>query len=136
MTTGSRARYLIFALSVRKLTDALIEFVEEGRRSPDLNSRLRKVLASIEGTPGKTTSVKALRQRGSFGTYEGVLTLDDMESTDRKALATTLHSVITAKTEQEQKRSALQAIELFDILESRALYRYNHPAPRVRSVTA
>jgi len=136
MTTGTRARYLIFALSIRKLTDALIEFVEDGRRAPNLDSQLKEVLASVEVIPGKATSVKALRERGSFGTYEGVLTIDDMQSTDRKTLANKLHSVIAAKTLQEQKRNALQAIEFFDVLESRALYRYNHPAPRARSVTA
>ena len=136
MTTGSRARYLIFALSIRKLTDALIEFVEEGRRAPSLNSQLKEVLASVEVTPGKVSSVKALRQRGSFGSYEGVLTIDDMQSTDRETLASKLHSVITARTLQEQRKNALQAIEFFDMLESRALYRYNHPAPRARSITA
>jgi len=136
MTTGSRARYLIFALSIRKLTDALIEFVEEGRRAPNLNAQLKEVLASVKVT-GRTTSVKALRQRGkSFGSYEGVVTIDDMRSADRESLANKLRSVIAAKTPREQKKNALQAIEFFDVLESRALYRYNHPAPRVRSVTA
>lgn len=80
--------------------------------------------------------MKALRRRGFFGSYEGVLTINDMQSADRESLATKLRSVMTAKTQSEQRRNALQAIEFFDVLEGRALYRYNHPAPRARSVTA
>jgi hypothetical protein len=136
MTAGTRAKYLIFALTIRKLTDALINLVEEGKRAPNLDAQLKEVLASVKGT-GKPTSVKALRNRGSFGSYEGVVTLDEvMKSSDQQALVDMLNSVITTKSAQEQKKRALKVIEFFDALESRALYRYNHPVPRMRSITA
>ena len=133
MTSGSRARYLLFALAVRKLTDALIAFVEEGQISPGLKPQITEVLASIEGT-GKSTSVQALRQRGSFGSYEGTVTMADLTSFEKKDLIRKLNAVLTAKSEKEKKNGALQAIKVFDTIESKALHRYNHAAPRGRFV--
>jgi hypothetical protein len=77
MGAESRGKYLIFALRIRKLTDALIALVEEGRAMADLNESLKEVLASLEDA-GKPTSVQSLRQRGSFGHYENVITIDEV----------------------------------------------------------
>lgn len=136
MTAESRAKYLIFALTIRKLTDALIELVEEGKHAPELDKRLKEVLASLEST-GQRTSVKALRDRGSFGSYESVVTIDEvLKGVNKNELIQKLTSVIDAKNEQARRKNALEAIEFFDALESRALYRYNHPSPVQRFVAA
>ncbi len=136
LTTASRARYLLFALTVRKLTDALIELVEEGKHSADLDKRLNEVLASLEGA-GQRTSVKSIRDRGPFGRYENVVTIDEVVKVeDRAALMRMLKAVIAAHTENERRSSALKAIDFFDALENRALYRYNHPSPSRKFVAS
>lgn len=136
MGTESRGRYLIFALRIRKLTDALIALVEEGRATPDLDEPLKEVLASLEGA-GQPTSVQSLRQRGSFGHYENVVTMDEvMKAKDKTVLIQKLNNVIKSNTEEERRSSALDAISFFDALESRALYHYNHPSPTQRLAAA
>jgi hypothetical protein len=136
MGTESRGRYLLFALRIRKLTDALIALVEEGRATPDLDEPLKEVLASLEDA-GQPTSVQSLRQRGSFGHYENVVTIDEVvKAQDKAALIQKLSTVIKSNTEEERKSSALEAIGFFDALESRALYHYNHPSPTQRFVAS
>jgi hypothetical protein len=136
MGSESRARYLIFALRIRKLTDALIALVEEGKATPDLDKPLKEVLASLEGA-GQRTSVQSLRQRGSFGHYENVVTIDEVvKAQDKAALIDKLNIVINSDTEAERRSSALDAIGFFDALESRALYHYNHPSPTQRLVAS
>jgi hypothetical protein len=136
MGTESRGRYLIFALRIRKLTDALIALVEEGRIAPDLDERLKEVLASLENA-GQPTSVQSLRQRGSFGHYENVVTIDEVvKAQDKAALIQKLQTVIRSNTEEDRQNSALEAIGFFDALESRALYHYTHPSPTQRLVAS
>lgn len=136
MRAESRARYLIFALRIRKLTDALIALVEEGKETPDLDKRLKEVLASLESV-GERTSVKSLRERGSFGHYENVVTIDEVvRAQDKTMLIQKLNAVISAHTDRERRSSALNAISFFDALESRALYHYNHPSPTQRLVAS
>lgn len=134
MGTESRGRYLLFALRIRKLTDALIALVEEGTATLDLDAPLKEVLVSLEGT-GEPTSVQSLRERGPFGHYENVVTMDEVvKAQDKDILIQKLNSVMTSQTEEEKKTSALEAIGFFDALESRALYHYNHASPTQRLV--
>jgi hypothetical protein len=122
---------LVFALRIRKLTDSLIALVEEGQYPPDLNKGLRAVLASLAGS-GERTKVRSLRNRGSFGHYENALTISEVvKAQDKAALILKLKTVMSSKTRAERRASALQAIDFFDALEGRALYHYNHPAPRL-----
>jgi len=122
---------LVFALRIRKLTDSLIALVEEGQYPPDLNKGLRAVLASLAGS-GERTKVRSLRNRGPFGHYENALTISEVvKAQDKAALILKLKTVMSSKTRAERRASALQAIDFFDALEGRALYHYNHPAPRL-----
>ena len=122
---------MVFALRIRKLTDSLIALVEEGQYPPDLNKGLRAVLASLAGS-GERTKVRSLRNRGSFGHYENALTISEVvKAQDKAALILKLKTVMSSKTRAERRASALQAIDFFDALEGRALYHYNHPAPRL-----
>jgi hypothetical protein len=131
MGSESRSRYLVFALRIRKLTDSLIALVEGGQYPPDLKKGLRAVLASLAGS-GERTRVRSLKNRGSFGHYENALTIGEVvQAQDKAALIQKLRTVMTAETPGERRTSALQAIDFFDALESRALYHYNHPAPRL-----
>ena len=131
MGSESRSRYLVFALRIRKLTDSLIALVEEGRYPPDLNSGLNAVLASLAAS-GERTKVRSLRDRGSFGHYENALTISEVvKAQDKTELIQKLKGVMSSRTPAERRASALQAINFFDALEGRALYHYNHPAPRL-----
>jgi hypothetical protein len=131
MGSESRSRYLVFALRIRKLTDSLIALVEEGQYPPDLNKGLKAVLASLAGS-GERTKVRSLKDRGSFGHYENAVTIGEVvQAQDKAALIQKLKTVMSSKTPAERRASALQAISFFDALEGRALYHYNHPAPRL-----
>jgi hypothetical protein len=124
MGTSMRSgpKYLALALDVRKLTDSLIRLVEDGTDSAELYASIREVVASIEGA-GKKTSVKALRERGTFGHYPSVLALNEIITPDnREELIERLQGVISPQGAEEQKENALQAITFFDALERRALY--------------
>lgn len=134
MKTDPRSRHLAFALKIRKLTDALIELVEDGARSPGLDTSLREVLATLE-TGGGPTSVRLLKKRGPFAHYENVVTLREVvRPEERNVLINKLNSVIEANSAEETENSALEAIKFFDALESRALYHHNHPPAVKRAV--
>jgi ERCC4-type nuclease len=125
-----------FALKVRKLTDSLIVLVEQGKKTPQLNDSLTEVLASIQGA-GERTSVKSLRDRGAFGHYENVVTMNEVVSaTDKGDLIKKLQDVLSSETEQERNKSAVEAIQFFDALERRALYHYSHPPVRRRTAAS
>lgn len=49
MGTESRGRYLIFALRIRKLTDALIALVEEGKETPNLEEPIERGIGFHRG---------------------------------------------------------------------------------------
>lgn len=133
MRSDPRSRYLVFALKIRKLNDALIALVDEGQRSPELEALIKEVLVSLE-TAGGPTSVKSLKHRGPFAHYENVRTLREViQPIDREQLVAKLNSVISAQSQEEIESSALDAIKFFDALESRALYHHNHP-PVVKRV--
>jgi len=128
MTSESSSRYLTFALTVRKLTDALIVFVEEGTMPRGLEASLRKVLSSLENA-GERTSVKALRKRGTFGHYENVVTINEVvRGSDKSDIVEKLNRVINARSQRQKRASAIEAVHFFDALERRALYHYSHPA--------
>jgi len=120
---------LALALDIRKLSDALIGLAEDDDVvSPHVHDAINKVLSSLEGT-GQQTSVKALRDRGSFGRYENVVTVKEaITAAQRNELIQKLRAILTAQAPELRRESALEAISFFDSLERRALYRYNHPA--------
>jgi hypothetical protein len=135
LQTQQNPRYLAFALKIRKLTDSLITLVEEERKSPLLEASLKEVLASLENV-GESTSVKSLRDRGEFGRYENVVTINEVvQADDRRVLVQKLHDALGANTKQKRDEGALDAIQFFDALERRALYHYNYP-PVIRRASA
>jgi hypothetical protein len=133
LRTDPRSRYLVFALKVRKLTDSLITLVEDGERDPNLETAIREVVASLE-TAGGPTSVKSLKKQGPFAHYENVMTLGEVvKPGDREQLVTKLNNVIAARSAEETESNALDAINFFDTLESKALYHHNHPPAAKRA---
>jgi hypothetical protein len=132
MRTSSR--YLSFALDVRKLTDSLIALVEDGKPVQQLESSIREMVASLDTTGGKT-SVRNLKERGSFARYEDVVVMNEVFQAPAKAeLMSQLEEVLTTQSPSQREASALRAIESFDALERRALYHYNHPSSSARAV--
>ena len=118
------SEYLALALDVRKVTNSLIRVVEGGTVSPELNTALQQVLTSPEGTG--QTSVKSLRARGPFGKYAGVKAFsEEFNEQDCMQLKVKLEMVKQLQPSTQQTESALAAIEFFDRLERRALYRHS-----------
>ena len=126
----SGLRYLALALDVRKLTDSLIQLVEEGTQSAELNASIKKVVVSLEGA-GRKTSIKALRERGTFGHYPSVHAINEvMTNENRDELILKLQGIINPQNAEQQREMALQAIPFFDALERRALYHSNQSHER------
>ena len=135
LQSQQNSRYLALALKIRKLTDSLITLVEKESENPLLQGSLKEVLASLENV-GESTSVKSLRDRGEFGRYENVVTINEVvKAEDRRVLVQKLHEVLGATTKRQRNESALDAIQFFDALERRALYHYSHP-PVIRRASA
>lgn len=123
----TNSRYLTLALDIRKLSDALISLAEDNVESPQMFEAIRRLLSSLEGI-GQHTSVKALRERGSFGRYENVITVNEAINSDQRAeLIRKLRALLTPQANELRREYALDAISLCDSLERRALYKYNHP---------
>ena len=123
----TNSRYLTLALDIRKLSDALISLAEDGVESSTMFPAMRQLLSSLEGV-GQQTSAKALRDRGSFGRYESVVTVNEaITPSQRIELIQKLHDILTPNAQETKRENALQAVAFFDSLERRALYRYNHP---------
>jgi hypothetical protein len=121
----SNSEYLTLALDVRKLTDLLIELVEQGAPDDQLNPSIRQVMCSLQGTG--QASVKSLRDRGPFGRYVGVRAMKEVFPSDaqRERFAGTLKMVVEPHSPEQRTESALAAIPLFDALERRALYHHS-----------
>jgi hypothetical protein len=123
----TNARYLALALDIRRLSDSLILLAEENVSTPQMLEAIGRVISSLEGI-GQQTSVKALRDRGIFGQYENVVTVNEaIKPAQREELIQKLRAILTPEPEAARRENALEAIEFFDSLERRALYRYNHP---------
>ena len=127
------SEYLALALDVRKVTDSLIRVVEGGAVSQQLNDSLRQVVTSLQGTG--QTSVKSLRERGPFGRYAGVKAIrEEFDDRDREQLIVKLNTVIQPQPSGRRTESALAAIEFFDRLERRALYRHSRARTAKRPI--
>lgn len=121
----SNSEYLTLALDVRRLTDSLIQLVERGTKSKELDSSILQVVASLMGV-GEKVSVKGLRERGAFGRYASSRAMNEVVvGQNRGELIARLRAVIEPQTTEQRTESALQAIAFFDALERRALYHYS-----------
>jgi hypothetical protein len=119
--------YLTLALDIRKLSDSLILLAEEGVQTPQMLDAMGRLIDSLEGV-GQQTSVKALRDRGSFGLHESAMTLKEAITPEhRRELVSKLKALLTPEALEMKRETALEAVEFFDSLERRALYRYNNP---------
>jgi hypothetical protein len=124
---GSNSRYLTLALDIRKLSNALIRLVEDDQDNAEIRKSIGHLLDSIENA-GQKTTVKALRERGTFGQYENVITVNEVIKDDRRVdLIAKLQGVLVFNSPEQRKENALEAIAFFDVIERRALYHYNHP---------
>ena len=73
----TNTRYLTLALDIRRLSDSLIMLAEENVETPDMLLAISRLLSSLKDA-GQGTSVKALRDRGTFGQYENVVTVNEV----------------------------------------------------------
>lgn len=120
-----RSRYLALALDARKVIDALILFVDQGRRE-GLDESLKAVIDSLKATePNDVFS--PLRNRLAFSEYyEQVQALKPEEM---KQIVQRLQTVQSKQADiQRQKEDAYEAIKLLSAIESRALHFYT-PQP-------
>jgi hypothetical protein len=129
----TNSKYLALALDIRKLSDSLIMLAEKGVESPQMGEVIVRLLQSLQDE-GQKTSVKALRDRGTFGRYENVVTMNEViKPPQRTELIQKLQAVLRREPPQDRRENALQAVEFFDSLERRALYHYNHPKVSTRA---
>lgn len=124
----SNSRYLTLALDIRKVTDSLIRFAEKGQESEDLPKILPQMLAFLDVSEDRT-SIQRLRESGSFGNYENIVTVNEVfvKTEDRNAVVRQIHGILNAATAEERRKSATATIPFLDALERRALYRYSRP---------
>jgi len=124
----ANSRYLTLALHVRKITDSLINLAEGGHADPALAKMLPEMLVSLE-TSEDRTSVQRLRESGSFGNYENIITVNEVfvRPEDRKAMIRRIQQVLGQGSDQDRREGAIAAIPFLDAIERRALYRYSRP---------
>jgi hypothetical protein len=130
MNMEMNTKYLTLALEVRKITDALIQLVEEDQGLPELKLSLDPFLKSLTDQP--SVSVKALREMGPFGQYESLRIINEIfQGNKKKELVGKLEAVLNGPA-QSREESALTAIRFLDSLERSALYQYENPRPEDR----
>jgi hypothetical protein len=123
-------KYLTLALEVRKITDALIQLVEEDKGLPELKSSLDPFMKSLTDQP--SVSVKALREMGPFGQYESLRIINEiLHGSRKKELIGKLEAVLNGSVESRDE-CGLAAIRLLDSIERSALYQYENPRPEDR----
>jgi hypothetical protein len=121
-----RSRYLALALDARKVIDALILFVDQGKRQEGLDESLRDVIDSLKA-PAAEDVFSPLRNRLAFSEYyEQVQALRPEEMKQIVARLQTVQSKDAGV--QKQKKDAFEAIKLLTAIESRALHFYT-PQP-------
>jgi hypothetical protein len=125
-----RERYLSLALDSRKIIDALVVFVEDGRRVPDLEPSLQDAVESLRRASGEHNIFSPLRTELGLEHYEQIRMVDEVSgSVDKqKSIISKLSNVLAANADPElQKSSAFDAIDFFYVLERRALHHYSQP---------
>lgn len=120
----ANVKYLTLALDVRKITDALIDFVEEGKELGDDEDFLRSFLNTLEERG--EASVKALREMGQFGSYESLKTIQDVFGAEKRRDLLNKLRAVRDQSNGDRQKSALEAIGLLDSLERTALFRFEH----------
>ncbi len=131
--TSNRSRYLLLALDARKVIDALVGFVDTGRRGSDLDKILKNAMESLKSVGRGGNVFEASRNRLAFGHYEQVRTVEEVRGVDdREGVIAGLSAVLDQSGPPEkQQQLALEALEFFHALEGRALQHYSHPpAPK------
>jgi hypothetical protein len=126
-----RSRYLALALDARKVIDALIVFVDQGKREEGLEQSLQEVIGSLQVVTEKREIFSPLRNRLGFSEYyEQVRTVNEaLKPTEKAQIVERLLTVKANKADMAiQKEDAYQAIKLLSAIESRALYYYR-PQP-------
>lgn len=126
-----RSRYLALALDARKVIDALIVFVDQGKREPGLEHWLQEVIGSLQAVTEKKDVFSPLRNRVAFSEYyEQLRTVDEaLKPPERTEIVQKLLAIKDNRTDiATQQNDAYQAIKLLSAIESRALHYYR-PQP-------
>lgn len=129
-----RSRYLALALDARKVIDALIVFVDQGKREQGLDESLEDAIGSLQAATEKKDFFSPLSNRVAFSEYyEQVRTIEEaLKPEQREEVIRKLLAVKDIKDNQadiaRQTEDAYQAIKLLSAIESRALHYYR-PQP-------
>jgi hypothetical protein len=124
-TSNDSTEQLSLALFARQALEALLEFVEEGKRE-NLDSTLREAADSIDAATNRISASQALTYPRAFRSYAQALTLQEVLPKDRRQeLTTNLRALLdrTATGPREQQQ-AEEAITFFLALENRALRNF------------
>jgi hypothetical protein len=131
----SRSQYLSLALFSRQIIDALLDLVRSGSREK-LGRALPDAIESLEAaTDSRNAALSPVASR-IVTSYDQVRTIDELfPPDDRRQMIKTLKALETANPDtEEQRNSALRAIEFFYKIENRALRNSRHPAPKASRV--
>lgn len=122
-----RSRYLALALDARRMLDALIPFVDSGQRSPLLDTAVNDAIEALTSVT-EGTGTRAVRSKLAFDEYEQVLTIDEIKSQEeRKEIIKDLQRIASLHGTAPDQHAAMQVLEFFFAVESRALRYYNQP---------
>jgi len=121
-----RSRYLALALDARRVMEALMPFVESGKRGESLNQAVKDAIDALTSvTEGLSANVHS---NLAFGEYEQALTIDEVKSkNDRVAIIHDLQIIGGSDRADVQRAAARRVLEFFFAVESRALQYYNRP---------
>lgn len=130
-----RSRYLALALDARRILDALVPFVDAGKRSGTLETAVKEAIEALTSVSVGAGSI-AVHSNLAFNEYEQVLTLDEIKSEDeRKSVISDLQIIAGPGKGKSQRRAATRVLEFFFAVESRALQYYSRPPATPSYVT-
>ncbi len=131
----SRSQYLSLALFSRQIIDALLDLVRSGSRER-LGKALPDAIESLEAATDSRNAALSPAASRIVTSYDQVRTIDDLfPQEDRRHMIQTLKALETVNPNlDEQRNSALRAIEFFYKIENRALRNSRHPSPRASRV--
>ncbi len=124
-----RAQYLSLALFSQKVISALMDYVDQNKRS-NLKPCLEEALASLRNVQVKHLSVLSPRRVTALTSYEHLRTLQEVWSKKERAFAMKMiQAILRAPGDPDTKQVANRLIDLFSKLQNQALWNFEQPKP-------